>query len=117
MSIEKQCFFYAFFIFRQKRYFCIHHLEENSMSPSLIFYIIFAVPYIIFMYWLVKQDKRKYAWGLAIITIVAILAIYVSQKASKVAMDNYQQHQIDSREIEREERLQKQQDSINHAQQ
>ncbi len=32
-------------------------------------------------------------------------------------MDNYQQHQIDSREIEREERLQKQQDSINHAQQ
>jgi len=117
LSIEKQCFFYGFVIFRQKRYFCIHHLEENSMSPSLIFYIIFAVPYIIFMYWLVKQDKRKYAWGLAIITIVAILAIYVSQKASKVAMDNYQQHQIDSREIEREERLQKQQDSINHAQQ
>ncbi|MNL20994.1 hypothetical protein D3C87_1422670 [compost metagenome] len=90
---------------------------ENSMSPSLIFYIIFAVPYIIFMYWLVKQDKHKYAWGIAIITIVALLAIYVSQKASKVAMDNYQQHQIDSRDIEREERLQKQQDSINHAQQ
>ncbi|MDF2519040.1 MAG: hypothetical protein K0R59_4336 [Sphingobacterium sp.] len=113
----KGSFFDRFVIFRQKRYFCIHHLAENSMSPSLIFYIIFAVPYIIFMYWLVKQDKHKYAWGLAIITVVAILAIYVSQKASKVAMDNYQQHQIDSREIEREERLQKQQDSINHAQQ
>ena len=81
------------------------------MSPSIIFYIIFAVPYVIFMYWLVKQDKQKYVWGIAIITVIAILAIYVSQKASKVAMDNYQQHQIDSREIEKEERAE---DSLKH---
>ncbi|UIR55394.1 hypothetical protein LZQ00_14105 [Sphingobacterium sp. SRCM116780] len=62
------------------------------------------------MYWLVKQDKQKYAWGLGIITIISILAIYVSQKASKVAIDNYQQHQLDSREIEQDEKK----DSLNH---
>ncbi|MDH5828173.1 hypothetical protein ACFX5U_01145 [Sphingobacterium sp. SG20118] len=62
------------------------------------------------MYWLVKQDKQKYAWGIALITLIAIVAIYVSQKASKVAIDNYEQHQIDSREIEQEERM----DSLNH---
>ncbi|MCW2261448.1 MULTISPECIES: hypothetical protein [Sphingobacterium] len=62
------------------------------------------------MYWLVKQDKQKYAWGIALITVIAVLAIYVSQKASKVAMDNYQQHQIDSRQIEHDEKI----DSLNH---
>jgi len=57
------------------------------------------------MYWLVKQDKKKYVWGITIVTIIAIIGIIVSQKASKVAMDNYRQHQLDSREIEREEKL------------
>ncbi|AIM35702.1 hypothetical protein KO02_02675 [Sphingobacterium sp. ML3W] len=79
-------------------------------TPSIIFYCIFGIPYFIFMYWLVKQDKQKYAWGIALITLIAIVAIYVSQKASKVAIDNYEQHQIDSREIEQEERM----DSLNH---
>lgn len=79
-------------------------------GPSIIFYCIFGIPYFIFMYWLVKQDKQKYAWGIGIITIISILALYVSQKASKVAMDNYQQHQLDSRQIELEEKT----DSISH---
>lgn len=70
------------------------------VGPSIIFYILFAVPYIFVMYWLVKQDKRKYAWGLAIVTLIAILGIYVSQKASKNAIENYRQHQIDAREQE-----------------
>lgn len=72
------------------------------VGPSIIFYIFFAVPYIFVMYWLVKQDKKKYIWGLSIVTIIAIIGIIVSQKASKVALQNYQQHQIDAREIERE---------------
>ena len=76
------------------------------VGPSLIFYIFFAIPYIFLMYWLVKQDKKKYVWGIIVVTVIAILGIYVSQKASKVAIDNYKQHQIDAREIEREERLQ-----------
>lgn len=79
------------------------------VGPSIIFYLFFAVPYVILMYWLVKQDKKKYVWGLFIVTLIAILGIYVSQKASKVAIDNYKQHQIDARAIEQEEA---QQDSI-----
>lgn len=72
------------------------------VGPSIIFYIIFAVPYIFVMYWLVKQDKKKYAWGVSIVTIIAILAIYVSQKASQNAIENYKQHQIDARKQEGE---------------
>lgn len=84
--------------------------QQHMSTPSIIFYCIFGIPYFIFMYWLVKQDKHKYAWGIGLITVIAILAIYVSQKASKVAIDNYQQHQIDSRQIEQEEKV----DSLNH---
>lgn len=54
------------------------------------------------MYWLVRQDKRKYAWGIAVVTLIAIVGIYVSQKASKNAIENYKQHQIDAREQEAE---------------
>lgn len=70
------------------------------VGPSIIFYTLFAVPYIFVMYWLVKQDKRRYAWGLGVVTVIAILGIYVSQKASKNAIENYRQHQIDAREEE-----------------
>ncbi|HLS37966.1 MAG TPA: hypothetical protein VK023_06815 [Sphingobacterium bovisgrunnientis] len=72
------------------------------VGPSIIFYIIFAIPYIFVMYWLVKQDKRKYAWGVSVVTVIAIIALYVSQKASKNAIENYKQHQIDAREAEKE---------------
>lgn len=75
------------------------------VGPSIIFYLLFAVPYILVMYWLVKQDKKKYIWGLLIITVIAILGVVVSQRASKIAIENYKQHQIDSREIEAEEKL------------
>jgi len=75
------------------------------VGPSIIFYIIFAIPYIFVMYWLVKQDKKKYVWGISIVTILAIVALYVSQKASKNAIENYKQHQIDAREQESENKL------------
>lgn len=70
------------------------------VGPSITFYIIFAIPYIFVMYWLVKQDKQKYAWGISVVTVLAVIAIYVSQKASKNAIENYKQHQIDAREQE-----------------
>jgi len=75
------------------------------VGPSIIFYIIFAIPYIFVMYWLVKQDKQKYAWGISIVTILAVVAIYVSQKASKNAIENYKQHQIDAREQEADNKI------------
>lgn len=72
------------------------------VGPSIIFYIFFAVPYIFVMYWLIKQDKKKYVWGLLVVTIIGILGIVVSQRASKNAIENYKQHQIDAREVEHE---------------
>ena len=66
------------------------------VGPSIIFYVIFAIPYIVLMYWLVKQDKQKYVWGIAVVTVIAIVALYVSQKASKNAIENYKQRQIDA---------------------
>ena len=73
------------------------------VGPSIIFYIIFAVPFILVMYWLVKQDKKKHALGIVIITVLAIIALLVSQKASKMAVDNYKQHQEDARTLEAEQ--------------
>ncbi len=72
------------------------------VGPSIIFYIFFAVPYIFVMYWLIKQDKKKYVWGLLVVTIIGILGIVVSQRASKNAIENYKQHQKDAREVEHE---------------
>ncbi|MFZ4261015.1 hypothetical protein ACFRAE_03175 [Sphingobacterium sp. HJSM2_6] len=54
------------------------------------------------MYWLIKQDKKKYVWGIIVVTVIAILGIVVSQRASKMAIENYKQHQIDARELEKE---------------
>lgn len=84
------------------------HKFIKMVGPSIIFYLFFAVPYIFVMYWLIKQDKKKYMWGMLVITVIGIVAVVVSQRASKIAIENYKQHQIDSREIEHE------QDSIAH---
>ncbi|MBV2226235.1 MULTISPECIES: hypothetical protein [Sphingobacterium] len=80
------------------------------VGPSIFFYALFVIPYILFMYWLVKQDKKKYMWGVIVVTVVAIFGLVVSQRASKIAMENYKQHQIDAREIEAENKA----DSLNH---
>lgn|GEM_PF-419175 len=70
------------------------------VGPSIIFYILFVIPYVYFMYWLVKQDKKKHMWGILVVTVIAIAGVLVSQTASKVAMENYKQHQVDAREQE-----------------
>ena len=73
------------------------------VGPSIFFFVIFVIPYVYFMYWLVKQDKKKHAWGIVVVTVIAIIGFLVSQTASKNAVRNYKQHQIDSREIEQQE--------------
>lgn len=79
------------------------------VGPGIAFYLIFVIPYILFMYWLVKQDKKKYMWGVIVVTVIAVFGIVVSQRASRVAVQNYKQHQIDARETEEKNRL----DSLN----
>ncbi|MBE8713504.1 hypothetical protein [Sphingobacterium hungaricum] len=73
------------------------------VGPSIIFYLFFGIPYILVMYWLVKQDKKKRVLGMVVVTLIAVLGFMVSRIASKNAEQNYKQHQIDSRAIEQEE--------------
>ena len=79
------------------------------VGPGIAFYLIFVIPYILFMYWLVKQDKKKYMWGVIVVSVIAVFGIVVSQRARRVAVQNYKQHQIDAREAEEKNRL----DSLN----
>ena len=67
--------------------FCYESEKENFVPAILL------IP---------KQDKKKYMWGVIVVTVVAIFGLVVSQRASKIAMENYKQHQIDAREIEAE---------------
>src|SRR5690606_31443517 len=95
-------YFLAFCLSLLNKVILSYSNEHVMVGPSIIFYIFFAIPYLILMYWLVKQDKKKYVWGIAVVTVIAIMGIYVSQKASKNAVENYKQHQIDAREQEAE---------------
>jgi len=45
-------------------------------TPSLIFIGIFVVPLIVFLIWLMRQDKRKGTVGLIILAII-IIVVYI----------------------------------------
>jgi len=40
--------------------------------PSLIFYAVFVIPLVIFLIWLMRQDKRKGKIGLIVLAITVI---------------------------------------------
>ena len=40
--------------------------------PSLIFYAVFVVPLVIFLIWLMRQDKRKGITGLVVLAVMVI---------------------------------------------
>ncbi|TSJ44012.1 hypothetical protein FO440_07505 [Mucilaginibacter corticis] len=43
--------------------------------PSLIFWIIFVIPLVAFLAWLIRQDKRKGWIGLIVLAIIVVGAI------------------------------------------
>lgn len=43
--------------------------------PSLIFWIVFVTPLVIFLIWLMRQDKRKGVTGLIILLVTVAAAI------------------------------------------
>ena len=50
---------------------------------SLFFWTIFIIPFVIFLGWLLKQDKRKGKAGiviLAVIVIVGVVYMYMTTK-------------------------------------
>lgn len=59
----------------------------NSMS--FLFVGLMLIPFVLFIIWLFKQDKKKNYLGLAIlliaIVLVVIVAIYVDAKYMKTA--------------------------------
>jgi uncharacterized membrane protein len=40
--------------------------------PSLIFYAVFVIPLVIFLIWLMRQDKRKGKIGLIVLAVMII---------------------------------------------
>ena len=45
---------------------------------SLLFFGLMLIPFILFIVWLVKQDKKKNYMGLAILAAAIIMAIIVA---------------------------------------
>jgi hypothetical protein len=48
----------------------------NSMS--FLFFGLMLVPFIIFLIWLVKQDKKKNYLGLGLLVVAILIAAYVA---------------------------------------
>ncbi|MGN6396003.1 MAG: hypothetical protein ACTHMI_10590 [Mucilaginibacter sp.] len=57
-----------------------HRLSTKHMNIlSIIFWVIFVAPFVAFLIWLMRQDKRRGAvglWVLAILVVVAIVYMY-----------------------------------------
>ncbi|MFD2865613.1 hypothetical protein [Mucilaginibacter antarcticus] len=63
-------------------------------APSLIFWITFVVPFVAFLVWLMRQDKRKGWIGLIVLSIIVIGAItYTIIKKDGQADPNTEQTQ------------------------
>lgn len=43
--------------------------------PSLIFWLIFTLPLIALLVWVMRQDKRKGVGGLVVLGIIVVIAI------------------------------------------
>ena len=43
--------------------------------PSLIFWVVFALPLVAFLVWVMRQDKRKGVIGLIVLAILVIVGI------------------------------------------
>jgi hypothetical protein len=43
--------------------------------PSLIFWSVFVLPLVVFLIWLMRQDKRKGVTGIIVVAIIVIAAI------------------------------------------
>ena len=45
---------------------------------SFLFFGLMLIPFVLFLIWLVKQDKRKNYIGLAVLVIAILIAAYVA---------------------------------------
>lgn len=68
------------------------------VSTSWFFILIFAIPLIAFLVWLMRQDRRKGVWGIIVLVILLGLAIYGSSIGSKSAVQNFENRKQDAQE-------------------
>ncbi|WP_257666933.1 hypothetical protein [Parapedobacter tibetensis] len=68
------------------------------VGASWFFILIFAIPLIAFLIWLMKQDKRKGIWGIIIVLLLAIGASYVAIRASGNAAANFELRKKEAQE-------------------
>jgi len=67
-------------------------------GSSWFFILIFAIPLIAFLLWLMKQDRRKGVWGIIIVALLVIGAIAASIRASKNAVQNFEERKKESQQ-------------------
>lgn len=67
-------------------------------GASWFFILIFAIPLIAFLFWLMKQDRRKGIWGAIIVALLVIGAIAASIRASKNAVQNFEERKQEAHE-------------------
>ncbi|MGV3761223.1 hypothetical protein [Parapedobacter sp.] len=67
-------------------------------GTSWFFILIFAIPLIAFLFWLMKQDRRKGIWGIIIVVLLVIGAVAASIRASKNAVQNFEERKKEAQE-------------------
>jgi len=67
-------------------------------GASWFFILIFAIPLIAFLLWLMKQDRRKGIWGIIIVALLVIGAAAASIRASKNAVQNFEERKKEAKE-------------------
>ncbi|MFB2118203.1 hypothetical protein [Parapedobacter sp. 2B3] len=67
-------------------------------GTSWFFILIFAIPLIVFLVWLMKQDRRKGIWGIVIVVLLVIGAVAASIRASKNAVQNFEERKKEAQE-------------------
>lgn len=75
-------------------------IHRKMVPTSWFFILIFALPLIVFLVWLMRQDKRKGIWGIIVLLILLGLAIYGSRLGSKSAVQNYEKRKQDAEQVQ-----------------
>lgn len=69
------------------------------ISTSWFFFLIFAIPLVAFLIWMMKQDKRRGWLGIILVVIMVLVALIVSMRASRNAVNNFEMRKQDAGNI------------------
>ncbi len=72
----------------------------TMISTSWFFFLIFLAPLLVFLIWLMKQDRKKGWLGIAIVSVLVVIALIVSSRASRNAAMNFEQRKIEAENVQ-----------------